>query len=140
MINLLKDEIKKEVSGISKIPEANITFTTLSKFASSVLLYNFARWGDYPLTVPVTRYSALIRFHNTLNAALTEVIAISLHREPINSNCNRSFFFSIPHGVFRVTIISSLVRYTVCYKVFSCPITLYNDFYQFFRNILIICK
>lgn len=38
MLNLLKDEIKKEASSITKIPEANTTFTTLSKFASSVAI------------------------------------------------------------------------------------------------------
>ena len=48
-------QFKKEASGITKIPEANTTFTTLSKFASSVLLYNFARWEDFP-QFPLNRF------------------------------------------------------------------------------------
>ena len=48
-------QIKKEAPSITKLPEANITFTTLSKFACSVLLYNFARWGDFPQS-PLNRF------------------------------------------------------------------------------------
>ena len=76
-IKILNDANKKEASSITKILEANTTITTLSKFASSVLLYNFARWGDFPQS-PLNRFfksgcarkRALLRFATFLRITI----------------------------------------------------------------------
>ena len=68
--------------------------------------------------------------------ALTEVIAVALHRQAINANHNIFFFALIPAIICFVS--ASNFKHTISNEFFTSSIALDNCFNQIFRHISII--
>src|SRR5699024_10917618 len=60
--------------------------------------------------------------HNALDAALTEVITVALHRQPVHTN-NNFFLTALIPGII-CSISSSNLQNTVCYEIFPRPVAL----------------
>lgn len=77
-------------------------------------------------------------FHNALDATLSEVIAIALHRQAIYTNPDRFFLLFLILIVFIVSKISSQLQHTICNKIFASTVALHDGLNQVFRDIGIV--
>ena len=78
--------------------------------------------------------------HNTLDGRLAEVIAVTLHRQAINSYHTVMLLACIIAIGIGIAVITSLSEHGICNIVFSCTVTLNNCLYQVLWNIGIVCQ
>ena len=78
--------------------------------------------------------------HDTLDRALTEVIAVALHGQTVHTDSNRLFMLLIVLIVIIIAVISSQFQNTICNEIFTSTVALHNSFNQILRYIGIICQ
>ena len=78
--------------------------------------------------------------HNSLNGALTEVIAVALHGQTIDTDGHGFLLVLIKLIFLIISIVASQLQYPVCDEIFSGTVALHNGLDQIFRHICIICQ